>query len=178
MLKDSLALEGSFIPSIIQDDSRADIEQFRFNGLYFLSDDALKPYLTAGLGFEEMRTDGGSASNALASLSASVQYDSSERIFARAEIRYDDMINEYPEHMNYVIEVGYRFGSAAVAAASTAAAGSTVASNNMADDSQLTAEQVNELPATAAGIPAKSAFEDSDNDGLLTALISVQILAR
>ena len=63
------------------------------------------------------------------------------------------MINEYPEHMNYVIEVGYRSGSAAVAAASTTATGSTVASNNMTDDSQLTAEQVNELPATAAGIP-------------------------
>ena len=105
MLKDSLALEGSFvIPSVIQDDSRADIEQFRFSSLYFLSDDALKPYLTAGLGFEEMRTDGGSVSNALASVGAGVQYDSSERVFARAELRYDDMINEYPEHMNYVIE--------------------------------------------------------------------------
>ena len=167
MLKDSLALEGSFvIPSVIQDDSRADIEQFRFSSLYFLSDDALKPYLTAGLGFEEMRTDGGSVSNALASVGAGVQYDSSERVFARAELRYDDMINEYPEHMNYVIEVGYRFGSAAAATASAAAAGSTVASNNMTDDSQLTAEEVNELPATAAGIPAKSAFEDSDNDGV------------
>lgn len=174
MLKDDVALEGSLvIPSIIQDDSRADIEQFRFSSFYFLSDEALKPYLTAGIGFEDMNTDGGNASNALASIGAGVQYDSSDRVFARAEIRYDDMINEYPEHTNYVLEVGYRFGAANSGYAAAAAAGATVASaadssasNNMADDAQLTAEDVQNLPATAAGIPAKSAFTDSDNDGV------------
>ena len=64
MLKDDIALEGSIvIPSIIQDDSRADVEQFRFNSLYFLSEDSWKPYVTAAVGFEDVRAGGGSVSN-------------------------------------------------------------------------------------------------------------------
>ena len=171
MLKDDVAIEANFvIPSIIQDDSRADIEQFRISSLYFLSDEALKPYLTAAIGLEDMSAAGNSVSNGLIAVGAGVQYDKTDRLFGRAEIRYDDMINEYPEHTNYVLEVGYRFGSVATAAAASAAAGAAASSNNMTDEpaqSNMKEDDVNDMPATAAGIPADSAFTtDSDNDGV------------
>lgn len=174
MLKDDIALEGSIvIPSIIQDDSRADVEQFRFSSLYFLSEDAWKPYVTAAIGLEDMKAGSDSVSNAMLSIGAGVQYDSSDRWFGRAEVRYDDMINEYPEHSNYVLEVGYRFGSNAAAGA-MAAAGAANAANNMADDKPATITppaiapvvEPTEMPATAAGIESASAFTDSDNDGI------------
>jgi len=174
MFKDDLALEGSIvIPSIIQDDSRADVEQFRFNSLYFLSDKALKPYLTAAIGFEDMTAGNTGVSNALLSIGAGVQYDFNETVFARGELRYDDMVNEYPEHTNYVLEVGYRFGSAA-AAGTVAAAGAAATQNNMtseaaatpADTAPANVEEANKLPATAAGIASTSAFNDADNDGV------------
>lgn len=177
MLKDDIALEGSIIiPSIIQDDSRADVEQFRFNSLYFLSEDSWKPYVTAAIGFEDVRAGGGSVSNAILSVGAGMQYDSSDRVFGRAEIRYDDMVNEYPEHTNYVLEVGYRFGSAA-AAGTMAAAGAVSSANNMTDEqpavatltvesTEKTVVEPNQMPATAAGIASPSAFNDADNDGI------------
>lgn len=177
MLKDNVALEGSFvIPSLTQDDSRADVEQFRFNGFYFFSEDALKPYVTAGVGLEEMSAGDTRLSNALLSLGGGVQYDASDRLFGRAEIRYDDMVNEYPEHTTYLVEVGYRFGSSAAAA--TAAAGAA-ATNNMTDEpakateaapaqqAPVTADNVNTLPATAAGIAPAPLLADSDKDGVL-----------
>jgi len=174
MHSDDLALELSVvIPSIIQGDERADVEQFRFNSLYFMSDDALKPYLTAAIGFEDMSTANGGVSNALLSLGAGVQYDSTERLFARAEVRYDDMVNEYPEHTNYVIELGYRFGATGAAATAAVAA----AASNMTDEpvkateapAEKAAEQVaTEIKAapTAAGIKPASALTDADNDGI------------
>ncbi|MEK9765558.1 MAG: outer membrane beta-barrel protein, partial [Thalassolituus sp.] len=173
MFKDDLALEGSIvIPSIIQEDSRADVEQFRFNSLYFLSDDALKPYLTAAIGFEDMTAGNTGVSNLLLSVGAGAQYDFNETVFARAELRYDDMVNEYPEHTNYVLEVGYRFGSTAAAAGAAAVGGAAASQNNMTSEAvsqpatPANAEQANKLPATAAGTGATSAFNDADNDGI------------
>lgn len=176
MLKDDIALEGSLvIPSIIQDDSRADVEQFRFGSFYFLSEDSWKPYLTAAVGLEDVSFGGGSVSNALLSIGAGMQYDSSERLFGRAEIRYDDMVNEYPEHTNYVLEVGYRFGAPAAAMAAATAA----AANNMTDKEQLITpeeteivvaedkvDEVKQLPATAAGITPVAVAKDADKDGV------------
>lgn len=175
MLKDDIALEASLvIPSIIQDDSRADVEQFRFSSLYFLSDDSWKPYVTAAIGLEDMSA-ASSVSNALLSIGAGMQYDSSERVFGRAEIRYDDMVNEYPEHTNYVLEVGYRFGSTSAASA-MAVAGAATAANNMADEKPAAiaatvvkkpvAFEPKELPATAAGIAPIAMAKDADKDGI------------
>lgn len=176
MLKDDIALEASLvIPSIIQDDSRADVEQFRFSSLYFLSEDSWKPYVTAAIGLEDMNAASNSVSNALMSIGAGMQYDSSERVFGRAEIRYDDMVNEYPEHTNYVLEVGYRFGSTS-AASVMAVAGAATTANNMTDEkpAAITAPVVKkpvaiepkELSVTTAGIAPVAIAKDADKDGV------------
>jgi len=129
MLNDSTAVELSIVqPSPDQVDGRADVEQARLSGLFFMGDDMVKPYLSAGLGYGKVSLNGAAEENALASVGAGLQFDVTDNFFARAEYRYDDMVNETIEHNNYVLEAGLRFGSDSVATASDSA------KNNMTDD--------------------------------------------
>ena len=182
MVNDKTAIELSIVqPSPDQIDGRADVEQARLSGLFFFGDDMVKPYLSAGLGYGKVSLNGYEEENALASVGAGLQFDVTERFFARTEYRYDDMVNEEIEHNNYVLEAGLRFGDKSVSSASSSA------KNNMTDDVEaakkaaadeqkkaeaMAAEEARKkaeaAKAEAAAAKAKlAATIDSDTDGVV-----------
>lgn len=168
MLNDDTALELSIVqPSPEQIDGRADVEQARLSGLFFFGDNTVKPYLTAGLGYGKVSLDGYATENALASVGAGVQFDVTDNFFARAEYRYDDMVNETVEHNNYVLEAGLRFGSDSVSGAAQSTR------NNMTDEAEAAAAKQAEEARKAAEAEAAAAKArlaatiDTDADGVV-----------
>lgn len=171
LFDEDTAIELSIVqPSPEQVDGRADVEQARLSGLYFFGYSALKPYISAGVGYGKISTDGGDVENALLSLGYGVQVAVTDNFFARAEVRYDDMINEVVEHNNYVLEAGYRFGAQTTASDYSSA-------NNMTDEVEEKAQaKADEAKAAAdkaaadAEAKAKAAAAaklDSDKDGVI-----------
>jgi len=174
MIDEDTAVELSIVqPSPDQNDGRADVEQARLSGLFFFGEDAIKPYLTAGLGYGKASLNNFAEENALVSVGAGVQVAATDNFFLRAEYRYDDMVNEVVEHNNYVLEAGLRFGGESVAKASTS-------SNNMTDEAEKQAAAAKakaEADAAKAAAAAKAkaeaekarlaAMADSDKDGVL-----------
>lgn len=172
MFNEDTAIELSIVqPSPEQVDGRADVEQARLSGLYFFGYSALKPYISAGVGYGKVSTDGGDVENALLSLGYGVQVAVTDNFFARAEVRYDDMVNEVVEHNNYVLEAGYRFGSQTTASDYSSA-------NNMTDEADKTKADAQAKAAAAkakadadakakAAQAAAAAKLDSDKDGVI-----------
>lgn len=114
-VSDDLALEaaGNFSTGM-QGNSSPDIEQYRLNALYFLGGDMVKPYLTTGWGREKLNVPNSTAADAdthLFAYGAGLQFDSSESLFGRAEVRIDEMTDESFEHGVFMLELGYRFGA-------------------------------------------------------------------
>lgn len=108
------AIEFSVVTPNLQKKARPDINQIKFSAFRFFGDNDFKPYLTGGIGREKLEVPGeGTEVDLLLDVGAGLQYDFTERLFGRAEIRFDDMINTRPEHRSYGLEVGLRFGSTA-----------------------------------------------------------------
>lgn len=150
MLNESTAVEGNLtLPGIQQRKDRPEVEQIRINGFYFLSEDALKPYLTGGLGYGRVNVK--DQSNPLISVGLGLEYNFTEKLFGRAEFRYDDMINEHAEFFNYGLELGFRFGEA------TATTYSKPAVEPSAEVEEEPYTPVEAIPVVAL---------DSDNDGV------------
>lgn len=157
MFDEDTAIELSIVqPSPEQIDGRIDVEQIRLSGLYFFGDAAVKPYLTAGLGYGKTAA---TVENVLASVGAGLQLAVTDNFFARAEVRYDDMVNEVVEHSNYVLEAGYLFGGKSVATAKDSA------SNNMTDE----VKEVKEVAKKETAVVKKAvvAALDTDKDGVI-----------
>ena len=115
MLNNDTAVELSIVqPSPDQVDGRADVQQARVSGLHFFGDDMIQPYVSAGLGYGKAELNDFAQENALVSVGAGLQLAATDTFFARAEYRYDDMVNEDIEHNNYVLEAGMRFGGTLV----------------------------------------------------------------
>ena len=182
MIDKSTAVELSIVqPSPDQNEGRADVEQARLSGLFFFGEDTIKPYLTAGLGYGKASLDNFAEENALLSVGAGIQADITDRFFARAEYRYDDMVNEVIEHNNYVLEAGMRFGSGTVAqrtgsvhnemtddvkAAHDAAAAEQKKAQAMTEEQ--TRKAAEQAKAEAAAAKARlAATVDSDKDGVV-----------
>lgn len=112
---ESLAGEVSVVlPSGFQAKSRPDITQLRLNALYFLGDAALKPYLTGGLGYEELdvpKEKQADADTFMMNFGLGLQYDFTEKLFGRTELRIDNMFDESFEHGMFMLELGYRLGA-------------------------------------------------------------------
>jgi OOP family OmpA-OmpF porin len=178
MIDEDTAVELSIVqPSPDQIEGRADVEQARLSGLFFFGDDMIQPYLSAGLGYGKAELNGTAAENALVSVGAGIQLAATDTFFARAEYRYDDMVNETIEHNNYVLEAGMRFGNSSVASYKEEA------SNNMTDDTaamkQAAAEEKAKAAAQAEAARKKAEAEaaaakaklaatlDSDTDGVI-----------
>ena len=115
MMTEQSAVELSYIKSYpMQSNTRPDFTDYKLNGFYFFGEDALKPYLTAGIGHEKLELNdeaGTEYSDYILSAGLGVQYDLTDRFFGRAEARLDDMINKRPEHPYYVLEIGMRLGT-------------------------------------------------------------------
>ncbi|WP_051218894.1 OmpA family protein [Oceanobacter kriegii] len=111
----SLAAEASVtLPGLLQDDDRPEINQYQIKGLYFFGDNAVKPYLTAGYGIEQINVPQDGAKDETThvySYGAGLQYDFDETVFARAEYHIDEMTDESNEHGVAMLEVGFRFGT-------------------------------------------------------------------
>jgi OOP family OmpA-OmpF porin len=158
MFNEDTAIELSVVqPSPDQIDGRADVEQARLSGLYFFGYNTLKPYISAGVGYGKVSVNDSAAENALLSLGYGVQASVTENFFARAEVRYDDMINETVEHNNYVLEAGYRFGTQTTASDYSSA-------NNMTDDADKA-----KADAQAKADAAKAAAEKAKADAMAKA---------
>jgi OOP family OmpA-OmpF porin len=158
MFNEDTAIELSIVqPSPEQVDGRADVEQARLSGLYFFGYNTLKPYISAGVGYGKVSTDGGAVENALLSLGYGVQVAVTDNFFARAEVRYDDMVNEVVEHNNYVLEAGYRFGTQTTASDYSSA-------NNMTDEADKA-----KADAQAKADAAKAATEKAKADAMAKA---------
>ena len=172
MLNNDTAVELSIVqPSPDQVDGRADVQQARVSGLHFFGDDMIQPYVSAGLGYGKAELNDFAQENALVSVGAGLQLAATDTFFARAEYRYDDMVNEDIEHNNYVLEAGMRFGGNSVTSSRDEAA------NNMTDDVEAAhaaaaaerakaeedARRAAELAAEKARIAAKL---DTDKDGV------------
>ena len=112
---DAVSIEVSAVGEApLQSESRPDIAQLRLGGFYFLGEDALKPYLTAGLGYEELDVPNEKQADAetfMMNYGLGLQYDFSEKVFGRVEARLDNMFSESFEHAMYMLEVGYRIGA-------------------------------------------------------------------
>ncbi|MDF1764379.1 MAG: OmpA family protein [Oleibacter sp.] len=116
MLSESWSAEFSVAqPAPFNDDEDADIEEYRLDALYFIGSAALKPYLTAGIGYQNFEYLGFEEDGFLADLGLGLQADFSDRLFARAEVRLDDMTENRLEQTMYGIELGFRFGEVAAA---------------------------------------------------------------
>jgi len=111
----SLAGELSVtLPGVFQGDKKPDITQYQLKGLYFFGDDALKPYLTAGFGLEELDVPQDSAldeTTHVFTYGAGLQYDFTEKVFGRAEYAINEMTDESNEHGVAMLELGVRFGA-------------------------------------------------------------------
>ena len=115
MMTEQSAVELSYIKSApAQSKKRPDFTDYKLNGFYFFGEDALKPYLTAGIGHETLELNdpvGTEYKDYILSAGFGVQYDVTDRFFGRAELRLDDMVDKRPEHPYYVLEVGMRLGT-------------------------------------------------------------------
>ncbi|MCD8520995.1 MAG: OmpA family protein [Saccharospirillaceae bacterium] len=154
-----------------QKDSRPDIDQFRLNGLYYFTQNTLKPYITAGLGYE--RFDSAfprkfEGEGVLLALGSGVEYNFSRNFFARAEINVNDIVSESFEHLMFMGKIGYAFGSRSSYKPQQAAVVTTVSDsdNDGVSDSQdlcpgtVTNTAVNELGCAVTAASPEPAVEE------------------
>lgn len=115
MLSENTAIEASLTLPNYQRKDRAEVEQARVNGFYFLSTGSIKPYVTGGIGFGRVNIE--DQSNPTLSVGLGLEVDFTDRFFGRIETRMDDMINEHAEFYSYGLELGMRFGKKSMPAA-------------------------------------------------------------
>ena len=163
----SLAGEMSFVfPFPIQAEDRPEITQIRLNALYFLGDDAVKPYLTAGLGFEEFEmnnTDALDQENYLGSVGLGLQFDLTDSLFGRTEIRLDDMFDGDYEHGVFMLELGYRIGEKAKPVAKPVV-------QKIVEKKKPVPEPKPVVKPEPKPVPVVVKPKDSDNDGVIDKL--------
>lgn len=113
-LMDNLSAELSLVgESPFQSETRPDITQVRLGGFFFMGQDALKPYLTAGLGYEEFDVPNEKQADDevyMMNFGLGLQYDFSQNVFGRTELRVDNMFDASFEHGVFMLELGYRLG--------------------------------------------------------------------
>jgi len=172
--KSNWAIDISAALSPGQSDNNVDYAQYSVNGFYFFGNKKLRPYLGLTTGYETLDVpDGIDKETLIYGGSAGLRYDVSPRFFGRLEGRLLETRSTNIEHSTIMLEVGYRFGKTSTKPlfveqetqtaepqeiASTAEA-STEPATDASTEAAL-AENLNELPPTAAGIV------DSDFDGV------------
>jgi len=162
-LMDNLSAELSLVgESPLQAKSRPDIAQIRLGGFYFLGDSDLKPYLTGGLGYEEFDVPNEKQADAetyMMNFGLGLQYDFSQNVFGRTELRVDNMFDESFEHGVFMLEVGYRLGQTHTPVAQTPV--------KKVVERQVPVAPVAPVKPEPKPVPVIVKPKDSDNDGII-----------
>ena len=164
---DAVSIEVSAVGEApLQSESRPDIAQLRLGGFYFLGEDALKPYLTAGLGYEELDVPNEKQADAktfMMNYGLGLQYDFSDKVFGRTELRLDNMFSESFEHGVLMLELGYRIGNQSSRTLSKPAAKKLV--QNLVKKPVPAPKPV--VKPEPKPVPVVVKPKDSDNDGVI-----------